>query len=107
MVQEKNAATKRVEALQRERREAQERFQKSIVKTVYGVLEVTPAYNTGGYYDQDIPEKRVLVSPDFATKAEAEEWMDQHEADKGNHLLIAVNHLRERTFRDWTGWWNA
>lgn len=73
-----------------------------IVETKWAVEEVTPAYNTGGYYDQDIPEEAVTVSPKFDSREEAERWMDEHEADKGKYLALIRLTGREHRFVNWT-----
>lgn len=67
----------------------------------YYVIEHTPAYNTGGYYDQDVPASNVMVSPYFDTEDEAVSWMNDHEPDEGKKLYIWKDKLYERTVRDW------
>lgn len=103
MVQEKDAAKKRSkdreDFLARER----EKYEKSIIKTVWFVVETTPAYNTGGYYDTDVEEVNIGVSPDCDSAEEAREWMDRHEPDEGKYLRVAKSHLRKITYNTWTG----
>lgn len=84
-------------------REQAEEYNKRcpIIASRWYVIEVTPAYNTGGYYDEDIPEKRVMVSSYFETQSEAQAWMDQHEPDKGNMLKIQKENLRRITYERW------
>lgn len=72
-----------------------------VVEEKYSVEEVTPAYNTGGYYDQDIPEEFVKVSGYFETKEEAEAWMDEHEADEGKFLAVRKHIAREMRTTHW------
>lgn len=65
------------------------------------VIEHTPAYNTGGYYDQDVPAKNVKVSPYFNDENAAKTWMDEHEPDKGKVLIVWKDQLFERKVREW------
>lgn len=74
-----------------------------ILDTRWLVIEHTPAYNTGGYYDQDIPEKNEIVSPYFKTKEEAVAWMNDHVPDKGKTLWVRHQNKRSRTIIEW-GW---
>jgi hypothetical protein len=67
MVQEKDAAQKRVAQRKEFERQRQEAYQKSIIKTVYVVMETRPGYNTGGYYDTDVPAESHAVSPDSSS----------------------------------------
>lgn len=103
MVQEKDAAKKRKDNLNEFLRKEAERYRKSVVKTQWAVWEHTPGYNTGGYYDQDVPAENKLVSPWFDSKEEAEEWRDRHEPDKGNYLLIGHSDLTRRVVENWSG----
>lgn len=86
-----------------EQREALERQYGPVLKERYYVIEHRPAYNTGGYYDQDVPAENTRVSPFFDTLKEAQTWMDAHEADKGKTLLLRKQKLQERTVvtREW------
>jgi hypothetical protein len=82
--------------------------QNPIVGHKWAVEEVTPAYNTGGYYDQDIPEVRIKVADDFKSEKEALAWIDMHEADKGNYLEAVQFRLREfrpKPYRKWQRVW--
>lgn len=103
MVQEKGAAQSRKNDLTDFLRKSAEEYDRSIVKTTWAVWEHTPGYNTGGYYDQDIPAENHLVSPWFDTKEEAVAWRDRHEPDKGNCLLIGHSDLTEKLVRRWNG----
>jgi hypothetical protein len=87
------------------RREAKEHEARNpVIGHKWVVEEVTAAYNTGGYYDQDIPEKRVVVANDFKTEAEAKAWMDKHIADKGNYLEAVKYNLRQYNPKPYTRW---
>lgn len=103
MVQEKDAAKKR----QRERedflRREKERMDAEIIGTRWYVEEYTPEYDYGDGWSRPIPAKQVKVSPYFDTKAEAEEWMDRHEADKGSRLIIRKQNKRRKVT---IGWYN-
>ena len=101
MVTEKDAAKKRVLSMQERRRKSLEELEKMTLKIEYGISEVTPAYNSGGYYDVDVPEKRVRVSPWFDTEEEANEWRDRHEPDEGKRLVMCKRRLVERHFTEW------
>lgn len=103
MVQEKDAANKRKESMAEFLRKESERYRKSVVKTQWAIYEHTPGYNTGGYYDQDIPADNKLVSPWFDTKEEAIEWRDRHEPDKGKYLLLAHSDLTRKVVQNWNG----
>jgi len=72
-----------------------------VLQERFYVIEHRPAYNTGGYYDQDIPAENRKVSPYFDTEAEAQAWMDKHEPDKGKSLHIWKDQLFERKLREW------
>lgn len=103
MVQEKDAAKKRKDSMAEFLRKSAEEYDKTVVKTVWGIVEHTPGYNTGGYYDQDIPAEDKLVSPWFDTKKEANAWRDKHEPDKGNYLLLAHKDFRRQVVESWSG----
>lgn len=66
------------------------------VDTRFFVEEYTEAYNTGGYYDQDIPEEIVDRSEYFKTEAEALAHLELVEPAKGNKLRIRKQTLWER-----------
>jgi len=72
-----------------------------VLQSRWYVEEYTPGYNTGGYYDQDIPAEFVRVSRYFDTPEEAEKWKDEHEPDKGKKLLIRRENLYERKYKEW------
>lgn len=82
-------------------RETHERLQRDTLEFKWVVVEHTPGYNTGGYYDVDVPAKTVVVSPDFSTEEEAEGWMGEHEPDKGNTLLVKRKRKIRREYTDW------
>lgn len=103
MVQERDAAKKRKERRDSWLKKEKEKYQKSVIKTAWVVVETTPGYNTGGYYDQDVPEENVVVSSEFETRDDAAEWMDKHEADNGKYLRIAHKDLRRIEYTQWTG----
>jgi hypothetical protein len=88
MVQEKDAAKKRQQRMKDFLEEERRRMEENTVDRRWYVVEHTPGYNTGGYYDQDIPAENHVVSPYFKTKKEAQEWFDKHEPDKGKTLRI-------------------
>jgi hypothetical protein len=79
---------------------AQKRFGK-VIDSRYYIVEVTPAYNTGGYYDQDIPEQRKMVSGYHPTPQSAWQEMKLMEPDKGNKFELVTQKLYERTVREW------
>jgi hypothetical protein len=81
--------------------EVGDRLDRETVKFQWAVVEHTPAYNTGGYYDQDIPEENVVVSDYFDEESEAEDWRDQHEPDKGKELRIWRRRLLRETRERW------
>ena len=74
-----------------------------VLQERFYVIEHTPAYNTGGYYDQDVPAENHIVSPYFETEAAAQSWMDEHVPDKGKSLFIRKEQMQERTrvTREW------
>lgn len=103
MVQEKDAAKKRVaernDYLERLRKETE----KNTIKFRWGIIEHTPEYDYGDGWSRPIPEKNKIVSPWFNTKEEAQAWMNRHEPDKGSTLKV----LRQRLLRrEWTEWVN-
>lgn len=100
MVQEKGT---RQSSLVNILKETAEGLEKNTVGFRWHVVERTPGYNTGGYYDQDVPPRDEIVSPHFNTQGEAEEWMDRHEPDKGKSLYVARQRLIKR---EWTEWVN-
>lgn len=87
------------------RKQAEEIDKKNpIIATAFYVDEVTPGYNTGGYYDQDIPEERRRVSPFYGCDGQCYEWVDMHDPENGNHFEIMKQHKR-RTVTE--RWWDA
>lgn len=74
-----------------------------LIATAFFVDEVTPGYNTGGYYDQDIPEERRTVSPYFESDGQCYEWIDMHDPDKGNHFEIMKSEKRRTVTERWWG----
>lgn len=74
------------------------------IRFSWHVVEHTPGYNTGGYYDQDIKARNVKVSPDFDTEAEAQAWLDEHEPDEGNSLVIKRMRLVRRVITEWVAY---
>lgn len=90
-------------SLQEFMKEDRERFERNspVLKTRWFVLEIRPAYNTGGYYDQDVPEERRVVSPYFESKSAAVKWMNDHEPDEGKHLKISYENLRKYCYEKW------
>ena len=104
MVSEKDAAKKRVQA----RKDAEEQRKKELEDNTLGyrwyVCEYTPGYNTGGYYDTDVPSKSVVVSDYFDKRDDAVKWMDRHEADKGSELRIGRQRLLRRTWTEWVNY---
>lgn len=104
MVQEIDAAKKR-EAHRKEFRDSLLReLEEKTVKFKWQVVEHTPGYNTGGYYDQDVPEKNVVVSPSFDTEAEAVAWANGHVADAGKSLKIDRIRLIRETCERWVNY---
>lgn len=84
-------------------REELERINKDnpVIDTYWSVEEVTPGYNTGGYYDQDIPESFETVADRFETEEDAFAWMNEHEADEGKYLAVRKHTAREYTTKHW------
>lgn len=103
MVQEKDAALKRVQArkdyAERSRRDLEERT----VRFRWLVVEKTPRQSGFGYYDTDTPEKNVIVSPEFDNEAAAVAWMDAHEPDPGKTLYIKRQRLLKTITYNWIG----
>ena|SRR6476661_2743175 len=100
MVQEKNKKTRGQELNEFLEREHQ-KMVKNTIRIKWQVIEHTPGYNTGGYYDQDIPAKNVVVKDECKTEAEARAWMDRHEPDKGKSLHIQMRRLVRRYYDSW------
>lgn len=101
MVQEKDAAKKRVAQREEFARQRRAELERNTIKFRWAVNEHKPGHNTGGYYDTDVPAENRIVSPFFESEHQAQEWMDRHEPDKGKSLNI-VRHRLVR--REWTEW---
>lgn len=104
MVQEKDAAKKRIAQRQEFARQRAEELKRNTIKFRWVVIEHTPGYNTGGYYDTDVPAKNRIVSPYFDTLQGAQEWMDRHEPDKGKSLNIVRHRLLRREWTEWVSY---
>ena len=104
MVQEKDAAKKRVEARRAFAEARRADLERRTIKFRWAVNEHTPGYNTGGYYDTDVKAVDRIVSPYFDTEAEAEEWMGRHEPDKGNTLSVVRQRLLKREWTEWVSY---
>lgn len=101
MVQEKDAAKKRVaERAEFVRRET-ERLNAEIVDTRWYVYEHTPEVPYDGGWDRGTPAKNRRVSSHFRTREGAEEWMSRHEPDKGNFLRIGKQNKRRKVTIGW------
>lgn len=81
--------------------EAKKELEKNTLGFRWVVVEHTPAYNTGGYYDQDIDAKNVTVSPYFDSMQEANDWKERHSPDPGNSLIIRRQRLVRREYKEW------
>lgn len=89
--------------------EMHEKSMGTVVDERWWVEEYRPGYNTGGYYDQDIPEKVVDTSEYFKTKAEAVEYLESVEPTPfniqkdwvANKLRIRHQKCYERLERRW------
>lgn len=101
MVQEKEAARLRIQRRNDFLKKKREETERNTIRFRWGVNEHTPGYNTGGYYDQDIPAENHIVSPWFETKEEAVVWMERHEPDKGKTLNVVRHRLLRRTWTEW------
>ena len=103
MVQEKDAAKKRHQRRMDWLAEEQKRYKDSVIRSVWVVVETTPAVEYDGGWDRGTPEENRIVSPDFDERSEAVDWMDRHEADKGKYLRIGRRDLRQISYKQWTG----
>ena len=101
MVQEKDAAKKRVADMHKFLEEEAERYRKSVIKKAYAVVETLPEVPYDGGWDRGTPEENRVVSPWFDTRDEAVEWMDRHEADKGKYLRIGRKDFRQISYKEW------
>lgn len=104
MVQEKNAALKREAARKLFREERALELARNTIGFRWAVNEHTPGYNSGGYYDMDVPSKNHTVSPYFDTEEQANEWMDEHEPDEGKSLNIIRQRLVKREYTEWVNY---
>lgn len=103
MVQEVDAAKKRVQARADAERRRKAELEERTIRFSWHVVEHTPGYNTGGYYDTDVPAKNVKVSPDFDSEEEAVAWMERHVPDKGKSLHVKRMRLLRRVYQEWVG----
>jgi len=103
MVQEKDAAKKRAQEVSDFMERERERYRKSVIKSVWVVVETTPEVPYDGGWDKGVPEKNQIVSPAFDERSEAVDWMNMHEADKGKYLRIGRRDLRQISYTQWTG----
>ena len=101
MVQEKDAAKKRVERRKNFRRKILDDLERRTIKFRWAVNEHTPGRSGFGYYDTDTPAKNNIVSPFFDSKEGAEEWMEDHEPDPGKSLNIVRHRLVKREYTEW------
>lgn len=53
----------------------------------YQIQEYREAYNSGGYYDQDFPEKIISTSKWYDSQEEVQEALDNTEPDKPEYKL--------------------
>src|SRR5689334_11272160 len=104
MVQVKDAEKKREEARKSFRQKTFDDLERRTIKFRWAVNEHTPGYNTGGYYDNDVPAKNTIVSPYFDTEEEAQDWMDEHEPDKGKSLNVVRHRLVKREYTEWVSY---
>lgn len=104
MVQEKDAVKNRMQSVRELEKKCVQELEQNTIKFSWHVGEHTPGYNTGGYYDTDISEKNVKVSPVFDTEEEARDWMNAHEPDEGKTLYIKRMRLVRRTHLDWVNY---
>ena len=101
MVKEKDAELKRAEARKEQLEKIRKNLEENTIRIKWQVIEHTPGYNTGGYYDQDIPAKNVVVADNFESEESAQAWMDRHEPDKGKSLHIKKRRLVRRYYDSW------
>lgn len=73
----------------------------TVVDERWWVEEVHYAYNTGGYYGQDVPEEVVSKSKYFDSRENAKEYMDSMVADIDCYLRIRHQVCYERLERTW------
>lgn len=104
MVREKDEAAKRAAKRDAMRKKMSEDLERNTIMFRWFVIEHTPAYNTGGYYDQDVRETNVVVSPPFDREEDATLWMSQHEPDRGKELRIRRDRLVRRVYEEWVSY---
>lgn len=84
-----------------------ERRRGEYVKSRFYVVEITPStsYRRGdGHGGSEIDwtrEKRVVTSGYFSNKTQAQKFLDAHEPDKGNKLVIGQDKLYRRVVEEW------
>lgn len=86
-------------------KDRKERLGEPVAERWY-IQEYREAYNTGGYYDQDVPEKIVENSRTFDTREEAEVFLNSVVPAKGNKLRLKKQvcwekHIPARVERKW------
>lgn len=101
MVSRKNALVEAENDFQDFLRKSKERLDAEIIGTRYYINEHTPEYDYGDGWSRPNPAKNVKVSGYFDTLEQAREWMDRHEADKGNTLQIRKQHKRRKVTIGW------
>lgn len=101
MVQEKDAAKKRVQSLNDFLRGEREEVDRNTIRFRWAVNEHTPEYDYGDGWSHPIPAENRIVSPFFDTEEAAVEWMDRHEPDKGKSLNVVRHRLLRRTWTEW------
>ena len=101
MVQEKDAAKKRMQSIWDHAESIKKQYDDNTLETKWFVIEHTPGYNTGGYYDTDVPPKNSVVSDGFDSPEEAQEWLDRHEPDQGKSLHIWRKRLIRHIYTEW------
>lgn len=100
MVQEKDAAKKRVEARKAFAEKTARELEEKTIEFRWYVIEHTPFQEGFGYDDQGFPAKNIKVSDYFTAREGAQDWMDKHEPDYGKSLHVKRERLvREVTFR--------
>lgn len=74
----------------------------TVVGERWWVEEFRPAYNTGGYYDQDISEQVIERSQYFSDQDEAWNYFEEMEPGESEHRL-RLRHQKcyERLERRW------
>lgn len=104
MVQEKDAAKKRVAARELSAQHRRDELERNTIRFRWAVNEHTPEYDFGDGWSRPIPAKNKIVSPYFETEVEAKAWMDGHEPDKGSTLGVVRHRLLRREWTEWVGY---